>query len=63
MGVALDEPKEEEFIEEKEDLTFQASQDIRSLMEKQGGIKIDFVKTLFGSRLSVKLANSVGGCG
>ena len=60
--MALDEPHNEDLLENVEDFTFQASNDVRSLIEASGGLNIDFIDSFFGSRLYVRLARSMGSC-
>ena len=58
LGLTLDEPNETDFISKTNEFTFLANADLRSLIEKNGGLFIDFIETFFGSALSVKFADT-----
>jgi len=59
--VSLDENNDNDLLEKVDDYTFLASDDIKKMVNSRGGLKIDFVKSFFGSRLLVSF--STGGCG
>jgi hypothetical protein len=58
--VSLDENNERDFLETVDGYTFIAADDLKKLFKSRGGLSIDYVKSFFGSRFSVRFAS--GGC-
>jgi len=62
MGMALDEPKEEDTTCLKNDLTFCMANDVESLINESGGLIIDYVDDGIRKGYTLKMANAADGC-
>jgi len=60
LGLALDEPKENDRTFEEDDLTFLVEED---LLNSCGAIKVDFIEAGYRSGFSITSTNPVGGGG
>ena len=65
MGMALDEPKEDDKTFEQNNLKFIMASDVQNVVEQSGGVIIDYVDDGFRKGYTLRLgavADDCGGC-
>lgn len=60
MGMALDEPRDDDQVFENKDITYVINSDLYNRVKP---INVDFIETAMGSGFSIQSNLNAGGCG
>ena len=63
MGMALDEPTDEDHRIEEQDMTFVMAPDVVSIVDQNGGVSIDYVDDGHRKGYMINLGAGGGDCG